>query len=80
VKLKTFNTGLAALSLMVAPAMASAAKPVVTPLTQPASETVGGDSELRGGGSGVIVAVLAVVLIGLAIYIAQRGGDRPNSP
>lgn len=77
-KLKMFSTGLAALSLVAAPTMASAATPVVTPLTQPASETVTGDSELRGG-SGFLVTALAVVLIGLALYIALDSNDRPNS-
>lgn len=80
-KLKMFSTAIAALSLVAAPTIASAAKPVVaTPLTQPAAENVDGDSALRGrGGASFIVFALAIVLIGLGIYAATNGNDRPNS-
>ena len=79
-KLKMFSTAVAALSLVAAPTMASAAQPVVaTPLTQPAAETVDGDSALFGGGAGFLVAALAIVLIGLGIYAATDGNDTPNS-
>lgn len=83
VKLKTITTALAALSLGVAPTLA-AAQPIATPLTQtaqPASETVDGDSALRGrGGSGIFIAAIAIILIGIAIYIAVDKDDSPNSP
>lgn len=83
-KFKVFSTAVAALSLGVAPTLASA-KPIATPLTQvaqPASEQVDGDSALRGrkGGSGFLIFGLAVILIGIAIYIAVDKKDRPNSP
>lgn len=80
-KIKAFNTAVAALSLVFAPTMA-AAQPIATPLTQqqqPASETVTGDNAL-GGGVSFIVGALAIVLIGLAIYIAVDEDTSPNSP
>lgn len=87
-KFKAFSTAVAALSLGVAPTLA-AAQPISTPLTQsgltrPAAEQVDGDSELRGrkGGGGFLVVGIAVIIIGLGIYIAvhNRHKDRPNSP
>lgn len=85
-KFKVFSTAIAALSLGVAPTLA-AAQPIATPLTQsaqPASEQVDGDSALRGrkGGGGFLIAGIAVILIGVGIYIAvhKRHKDRPNSP
>lgn len=77
---KAFYTAMTALSLVAAPTMAAAA-PIATPLTQPASEQVSGDNALRGGGGGFVVAVLAVVFIGLGIYVAvDKNDDKPNSP
>ena len=72
---------LAAISLVAAPTIASAA-PIATPLTQPASETVSGDNALKGGrGGGFFIAAIAVVVIGLGIYIGvHHRHDRPNSP
>lgn len=92
-KFKVFSTAIAALSLGVAPTLA-AAQPVATPLTQsgltqPASEQVDGDSALRGRGDddrrhggGFLVFGIAVIIIGLGVYIAvhNRHKDRPNSP
>lgn len=76
---KAFYTAMAAFSLVAAPTMAAAA-PIATPLTQPASEQVSGDNALAGGG-GFVVAALAVVFIGLGIYIAiDKNDDEPNSP
>lgn len=78
-KFKAFNTAFAALSLLVAPTVA-AAQPIATPLTQPARESVSGDNALAGGG-GFVVAALAVIFIGLGIYIAvDKNDDDPNSP
>lgn len=82
VKFKTISTLIAALSLGVAPTLA-AAQPIATPLTQTASEQVDGDSALRGsgiGGSGFLIAGIAIILIGLAIYVAVDKDDKPNSP
>lgn len=81
-KYKAFNTAIAALSLLVAPTVA-AAQPIATPLTQPAQESVEGDSALRGAGfgSGFFVLGLAVIFIGLGIYVAvDKDNDQPNSP
>jgi hypothetical protein len=81
VKFKTISTVLAALSLGVAPTLA-AAQPISTPLTQTASEQVSGDSALRGrgGSGGFLIAGIAIILIGIAIYIAVDKDDSPNSP
>lgn len=76
-KLKSFYTAMAALSLVAAPSIASAA-PVATPLTQPATESVDGDNALAGGG--FIIAAFAVVAIGLGVYVAADSDDSPNSP
>lgn len=87
-KFKVLSTAIAVLSLGVAPALA-AAQPVATPLTQsaaltqPASEQIDGDSALQGrrGGGTFLIAGLAFILIGVAIYIAVHNRhDRPNSP
>jgi hypothetical protein len=75
---KAFYTAVAGLSLIAAPTMAAAA-PIATPLTQPARESVDGDSALAGGG--FIIAALAVVAIGLGIFVAvDKNDDSPNSP
>lgn len=75
---KAFYTAVAGLSLIAAPTMAAAA-PVATPLTQPARESVDGDNALAGGG--FIIAILAVVAVGLGIYVAvDKSDDEPNSP
>ncbi|KQO04795.1 hypothetical protein ASG20_18335 [Sphingomonas sp. Leaf198] len=78
-KLKALYTAMTALSLVAAPTIAAAA-PVATPLTQPAKESVDGDNALASGG-GFIVAALAVVAVGLGIYVAvDKNDDTPNSP
>jgi len=77
VKLKSFYTAVAALSLVATPTIAAAA-PVATPLTQPATESVDGDNALAGGG--FIIAAFAVVAIGLGVYVAADSDDSPNSP
>jgi len=79
VKIKAFNTAVAALALIAAPTIA-AAQPIATPLTQPAQQSVDGDSALRGGGSGFFVFAIAIVFIGLGIYAAVDSDDEPNSP
>ena len=77
-KLKALYTAMTALSLVVAPTIAVAA-PVATPLTQPATESVDGDNALAGGG--FLIAALAVVAVGLGIYVAvDKNDDTPNSP
>ena len=78
---KAFYTALTAISLVTAPTVAAAA-PIATPLTQQASESVDGDNALAGrsGGAGFIIVALAVVFIGIGIYIAVDKKDRPNSP
>lgn len=76
-KLRSFYTAMAALSLVAAPSIAAAA-PVATPLTQPATESVDGDNTLAGGG--FIIAAFAVVAIGLGVYVAADSDDSPNSP
>ncbi|WP_332801428.1 hypothetical protein [Sphingomonas sp. PB2P12] len=77
-KLKAFYTAMTALSLVAAPTIAAAA-PVATPLTQPAKESVDGDNALAGGG--FIIAALAVVAVGLGIFVAvDKNDDTPNSP
>lgn len=80
-KFKGFYTAMTALTLIAAPTLAAAA-PITTPLTQPATETVAGDNELRGtGGSSFVVAFGAVIAIGLGIYIAvDKNDSSPNSP
>lgn len=76
---KALYTAMAAFSLVAAPTMAAAA-PIATPLTQPASEKVSGDNALAGG-SGFIIAALAVVFVGLGVYVvADKNDDSPNSP
>ena len=77
-KFKAFYTAVAALSLVGAPTIAAAA-PIATPLTQPASESVDGDSALAGGG--VLIALLAVAAVGAGIFVvADKSDDSPNSP
>ncbi len=76
-KLKSVYTAMAAFSLVAAPTIAAAA-PVATPLTQPANESVDGDNALAGGG--FLIAALAVVAVGLSIYVAADSDDSPNSP
>ncbi len=77
-KLKALYTAMTALSLVAAPTIAAAA-PVATPLTQPAKESVDGDNALAGGG--FIIAALAVVAVGLGVYVAvDKNDDTPNSP
>lgn len=76
-KLKSLSTAIVALSIVTSSTMAAAA-PVATPLTQPASERVSGENELRG--SGVFVLLIALVAIGLGIAAAAGGNDKPNSP
>ncbi|MES3101597.1 hypothetical protein [Sphingomonas faeni] len=76
-KLKALYTAMAALSLVAAPTIAAAA-PVATPLTQPATESVDGDNALAGGG--FLIAALAVVAVGLGIYVVADSDDSPNSP
>lgn len=77
-KFKGIYTAMTALSLVAAPTIAAAA-PVATPLTQPASESVQGDNALAGG-SGIIIAILAVVAIGAGIAAGVSNHDHPNSP
>ena len=77
VKLKALYTAMTALSLVAAPTIAVAA-PVATPLTQPATESVDGDNALAGGG--FLIAALAVVAVGLGIYVVADSDDSPNSP
>lgn len=80
-KMKSFYTAMAAVSMMVA-STASAA--VSTPLTQkavaPASETVSGDNAGIGKGTGFIVLILAIGAIGLGIWAAVDADSSPNSP
>ncbi len=76
-KLKMLYTAMAALSLVAAPMIAAAA-PIGTPLTQPATESVDGDNALAGGG--FLIAALAVVAIGVGVYVAADSDDSPNSP
>lgn len=79
-KFKAFYTAVTALSLVAAPTMATAAAPVATPLTQPASETVEGDNAAIARGTSFIVLALALIAIGLGIAAAVSGNSRPNSP
>lgn len=74
-KLKTFSTAFAALSLVATPVVV-AAQPIATPLTQPAQESVEGDNALTGGS--LAVALLAVVAAGLGIYAGVDGGNDNN--
>lgn len=76
-KLKMLYTAMAALSLVAAPTIAASA-PIGTPLTQPATESVDGDNALAGGG--FLIAALAVVAIGVGVYVAADSDDSPNSP
>jgi hypothetical protein len=84
VKFKGVYTAITALSLVIVPTMA-AAVPVATPLTQPASESVQGDDALVGGGSGFILAILAIAAVAAGIAAGTGLGqhhhnDHPNSP
>ena len=76
---KGLKTAVAALSLVTAPTIAAAA-PISTPLTQPATETVEGENELRGGRGGFFVAIIAVAVVILGIIIVINEDDEPNSP
>lgn len=80
-KFKGLYTAMTALTLVAAPTLAAAA-PIATPLTQPATETVSGDNELRNTGAGTYFVVFAAVAaIGLGIYVAVDKNDTsPNSP
>lgn len=80
-KFKGLYTAVSALTLLAAPTLAAAA-PIATPLTQPATETVTGDNELRGQGAGTYFVVFAALAaIGLGIYVAVDKNDTtPNSP
>ena len=67
-------------SVALAPIAATAAAPVAPvslARTAPASSQ---DSELRGRGTGVIVALLALALIVTGIVIAVDNNDNPVSP
>ena len=75
---KAFLTAMTALSMVAAPTMAAAA-PIATPLTQPASETVEGDSALAGG-IGIFIAIFAVVAIGLGVAAGTSGDSTPDAP
>ena len=82
-KLKSFSTAMAALSLVATPTLAAAA-PVGTPLTQPATEAVDGDNALLGGGAGFFVLLFAVGAIALGVTAGVSnngdGGTAPTSP
>lgn len=78
VKFKGLYTAMTAFSLIAAPTMAAAA-PVATPLTAPATETVKGDDALAGG-TGIIIALLAVAAIAAGIAAAVSNHEHPNSP
>lgn len=78
-KSKAIYTAMAALSLVIVPMLAAAAPaPVTTPLTQRAGAPVEGDSALAGGG--LIIAALALIAVGIGVYIAADSDDSPNSP
>lgn len=74
-KFKGLYTAMTALSLIAAPTLAAAA-PIATPLTQPATETVQGDSELNGGSS-IFVLLLALAAIGAGIWAATSSDSDP---
>lgn len=76
-KFKAFYSAVAALSLAGAPTIAAAA-PIATPLTQPASESVDGDSALASGG--ILIAILAVAAVAAGIVVVADSDDSPNSP
>ena len=89
---KALYTGMTALSLVAAsilvPAMAVAAPAVApaarvtTPLTRAGTDTgtATGDHDARLAGGGFLIAALAVVAIGIGIYVAADSDDSPNSP
>ena len=79
-KFKGIYAAVTALSLVAAPTLAAAA-PIATPLTRPATETVEGDNALVGG-SGIVIAVLAVAAVAAGIYVAVDNDDEdlPTSP
>ena len=76
--LKRITMGLAALSLIASPTIASAATAAASQ-PQPAKEQIAGDNAFFGG-TGSIVAILALAAIIGGIVAATRGHDRPNSP
>lgn len=78
-KSKAIYTAMAALSLVTTPMLAAAAPaPVTTPLTQRAGASVEDDNALARGG--FIIAALALIAVGIGIYIAADSDDSPNSP
>ncbi len=80
---KTVYTALAALSLVATSTMAAAATapaPVVTPLTQPASENVAGANQLIGSGIGAVFGVAAVAALVATVVLAIKTGDKGDKP
>ena len=79
---KVFYAAVAAFSLVTAPTLAMAAPtaPVVTPLTQPAKETVSGDSQLRGTPLPFVGLAFIVLTVGLILIINHKGSGNPTSP
>ena len=68
-------------SVALAPIAATAATPVPATVAARAAPASVDDSELRGRGSGVIIAILAAALIIVGIVIAaDEDGDNPVSP
>ena len=78
VSFKGLITATAALALVAAPTVAAAA-PQAAVSVAPASESVEGDSALRGCG-GFIVAIIAAAAIIAGIIIIANEDDEPNSP
>jgi hypothetical protein len=73
-RLKVLLPLLASVSLVSSPVLAA-------PQPARAATSVQQSEQLSGlGGAGVFVGVFSLTAIVLAIIIASKGGDRPNSP
>lgn len=81
-RFKGIYAAVAAVSLASASTMAAAAPvahaPVAAKAVQPASETVQGDSALRGGG--VFIGVIAAIIVIIGVIIVAREDSKPKSP
>ena len=79
-RMRKFLSGVAALTLVVAPTVASAANPAarLSVSSSVRASSPAGKSQLGGGGGLWAVLALAAVIVG-AIIIGE-GGDHPHSP
>lgn len=75
--LKSVTTAAAAVSLIVSPTMAAAQTAPVE--VAPASESIDGNSELRGGFIIPLIAIIAIIL-GILAATNDDDDDLPHTP